>query len=167
MNETVRHLKLFRFWIPVLLASFVLGVVGIQVVLIAHTHKMITGQPLLHGRDHHDLSHLPPLFLSKSRPDDEELIIVPFASLSEDDNCYVILMDAPGISLNSVTILLQGRELAIQSRSPAVWEKRFRLPGPVSSTGPPTPQLCEPGRLRILVRKAEAPPEAESGLSLL
>ena len=207
MNGTTRRLNPHRIWLPVLFITIlILGVVGIQVVLIAHTQKMITGQPLLQGQDHQDLSHSPPLFLYHAgraahrscpspfrrapaaesstllKDDWENLPPVPFVSLGEDGNCYVILMEAPDISPHTIDIRLQGRELAIQTR-PSVetasstsriarigssgWGRRIRLPGPVSATGPPTPQLSAPGRLRIIVRKADHPADAESGMTML
>jgi hypothetical protein len=199
-------------WSQVLFGSLFLGVVGLQVVHIAHTHnKMITGQPLLLGQDHHDLSHLPPLFLPIARfatfsnrflvstphdaaiPSDppvtgttglddgwDSMVIIPFVSLSDDGDCYVILMDAPDLCPSNIEITLCGRELAISSRtfssninasgvvqSKTFWERRIRFPGPVSTTGPPKSEFSASGRLRISMPKAEIPPTAKETMSQL
>ncbi|MFO7536160.1 MAG: Hsp20/alpha crystallin family protein [Kiritimatiellia bacterium] len=137
-----------RHWlkkVPVLLVSLVLGVVGIQAVLIAHMHKMITGQPLLLGQDHHGLSHLPPLFLSKfnsasksisrfstahrpfsffdspdtrlARNEWDQMVVTPFIRLFEEGGNYVVLMESPDLHPGNLEITLSGRELIISSRS--------------------------------------------------
>lgn len=213
MNRSLSRLKTFRFLFPVLLASFVLGVVGLQAVFIAHTHMMITGQPLLQGQDHHGLSHLPPLFLSRSRlagsrksrtipyssslsdsrsfhADSAErfesdtgwdtLPATPFVDLSEDPACYVVVMEAPGLSPSNIEINLRGRDLAIAGRSLTrcrtatgslatftCWEKRVRLPGPVTTTGPPVSEFNASGQLRVTIRKADASPAITPGVTML
>ncbi len=110
----------------------------------------------------------------------ESLVIVPFLTLREDVNSYIVQMDAPGLVPGNIDIRLQGRDLSIQScfassesatsaifKTAAFWERRIRLPGPVSTTGPPAPQLNTPGRLRIVVQKADPPLDAETGMTML
>ncbi len=108
------------------------------------------------------------------------MVVSPFISLTEDGNYYVVLMDAPGLCPSNVEITLNGRELVIASHTvtsnvpssavvqiTTVWERRIRFPGPVLSTGPPSSEFHAPGRLRISMQKADAPPSTEDGLSLL
>jgi HSP20 family molecular chaperone IbpA len=124
----------------VLLASFVLGVVGLQAVFIAHTHKMITGQPLLLGQDHRSLSHLPPFFFSflsffrrfseTGAPSSSSILLnrdlrggwetatlVPLITLSEHGNYYIVVMEAPGLCSSNIEITLNGRELHLATQS--------------------------------------------------
>lgn len=99
------------------------------------------------------------------------MVLIPFVSLTEDGNCYVVLMDAPELCPSNIDITLDGRELAISSRtftttdqdsgsvqSKTFWERRIRFPGPISTTGPPTREFSASGRLRITMRKADVPP---------
>ncbi len=212
MKKCLCNLNLIPRWYLVLLGSLFLGVVGLQTVHIAHTHKMITGQPLLLDQDHHGLSHLPPLFLSRLRPSGEPysspsstsedapsavppddallnvschdtdwdtLVIIPFISLTVDGNCYVVLLDAPNICPSNIEITLCGRELSVLSRTvtsnvqssrvvhaETFWERRIRLPGPVSTTGPPIGEFSSSGQLRITLRKEDAPPKSEERTKL-
>lgn len=120
----------------VLCLTLTLGVVGLQAVFIAHTHKMITGQPLLLGQDHRGLSHLPPLFFKRIRgflgsafkspssnpvpeassdADWDRVFIFSFVSVSDDDARYIVQVEAPGLSVSNVDLRLTGRELAIAS----------------------------------------------------
>jgi HSP20 family molecular chaperone IbpA len=173
---------------PVLLFSVFLGVVGIKAVFIAHTHKMITGQPLLLGQDHRSFSHLPPFILTRIRDffngsafkrpssnpvpeaslDDnwDRVLIIPFISLSDAGNQYIVLVEAPGLSISNIAIRLTGRELTIaphanNGNKVLVRDHRIRLPGPVAATGPPTAEAVAAGRLRVTLRKVETKMDSE------
>jgi HSP20 family molecular chaperone IbpA len=177
--------------LPVLLIVFVLGVVGLQAVFIAHTHKLITGRPLLLGQDHRSLSHLPPFYFRRIREtlesafyrpssnpvpeassdaDWDRVLIIPFITLTDEGNRYIVFVEAPGLSPSNINLRLRGRELSISSvvftaaappgslqTRPAFLEHRVRLPGPVAETGPPAAETISTGRLRVTMHKAEQP----------
>ena len=123
--------------LPVLYVPLVLGVVGIQAVFIAHTHKMITGQPLLLGQDHRSLAHLPPFIFRRIRDthngsasispssnpvpeassddDWDRVLIIPFISLAEEGNYYTVVVEAPGLTVSNIEVRMNGRELSLSS----------------------------------------------------
>jgi HSP20 family molecular chaperone IbpA len=68
MIEILQKRKPCLLWFLSVSVLLLFGVVVLQAVLIAHTRKMITGQPLLQGQDHRGLAHHHPFSSTSSTP---------------------------------------------------------------------------------------------------
>ncbi len=97
----------------------------------------------------------------------DRVLIIPFIRLSDSGNSYVVLVEAPGLSISNIEFQLNGRELVISSGTFAAMiattgalslvsipKHRIRFPGPVADTGPPIAEAVAAGRLRVILRKA-------------
>jgi HSP20 family molecular chaperone IbpA len=107
-------------------------------------------------------------------------LIIPFISLSDNGSSYVVLVEAPGLSISNIEFQLNGRELVISSGTFAAMiattgalslvsipKHRIRFPGPVADTGPPVAEAVAAGRLRVTLRKAKSEDDSAMAISSL